>query len=303
MTDGFSGASLALPEPLELMSAAAGDEIVAEVAAQISALQRQVADAESNATAAEARAAAEGADERATTLMMVELQRFLNGRRDELDEELRALSDVTAHRAARRREEARAQADLMRRLGRTTPSEALSIDLRDIHVSLPPLPAHVADQAGDSSSPEWTYSPVLSEAPLPPPVMVPDEPAPQLTVVPITPAAVPAAPALFAPPAPPGEIDADLPTLDVQASAEPVAAVNDAPVVDADVAPVVSHSAEGAWEPAPTSGADFWTDQAPEPEDQQENARKGFLRRIPVIAVLQVLAVLLILVFILLRLG
>jgi hypothetical protein len=274
MTDGASGAALAPPEPVELVSAGVVDALVADVAQQIGALQREVADAEAAAAEAEARAVAEGADERSTTWTMVQLQRFLNGLRDEQVEELRALHEVTDQRVAHRLEEARAQADLLRRLGTAPapsdqPAVDAAVDAWSSNPAVEELPPPVREPI--SLVPDWS-APVVPDAPLPPPVMI--------TGAPPAPALEPAAPSESAPE----------PSLEAGPSSTEAAPA--AQLVDESLPPVWS----GADVPEPM-GENFWPDQAP------PQKKKGFLRRVPVMAVLQVLAVLLVLAFILLRLG
>jgi hypothetical protein len=268
---------VAPPEPVELVSAEVVEALVARTRQELALLERELADANAAADATEARALAEGADERSTNWTMVQLQRFLNGLRDKLDLEVQAISEVAHHRAERRVAEAHAQAELMMRLATedaAAPSvqpvpDARELAWADRYADLPEATTPLSSAPAPIPQPEPKFLPVTPIVATAAPVVV----APPLVAVP--------AMALYEPPAPP-------PAAPDATTEFPVPP---APVIDAGGFTDPMSSGPDAT----VAGADFWT-QAEAPK------RKG-LRRIPLAAVLQVLAVLLILVIILLRLS
>ena len=180
---------IAAPEPVELISATVVDELVAQTRQELALLERELADANAAADATEARALAEGADERSTNWTMVQLQRFLNGLRDKLDLEVQAMSEVAQHRADRRVAEARAQAELMKRLATedagADPIAQPVADHRELlwadrFADLPETAASITPEPAPIPPPEPTFLPVPPIVDTAPPVVV----APPLVVVP-----------------------------------------------------------------------------------------------------------------------
>jgi hypothetical protein len=265
------------PQPVELVSVEVVEELVARTRNELATLERQVDEANAAADATEARASAEGADERSTNWTMVQLQRFLNGLRDELDLELRAIAEVADHRAKIRVEEAHAQAESLRRFDAEPKSDPIA----------PAVP--------EISEPTWAPLSLTSDPPPTPSIRIDPVPNPEPVVAPEpmgAPTPIVAAPIalrdrfdvqpLVVPDAPQGAPEAA-----PEAWAAPAA-----PAVDyGGIADPMSSGEEAA-----VAGSEFWANQ-PEPK------RKKRLGRIPIAAVLQVLAVLVILAVILLRLG
>jgi len=317
---------LTLPEPVDLVSAEEVNATIAQIDRDLSDLERRADEASTRADIAESRAAELGIDGKASTWAMVRLQRFLDGLRAENDHDIDEMLDVAKARAAARLEEADAAAIAIMRPGAvgreprngtsanngaaTAPTPVAPTPVASAAPVVPPALLDVEDPAiasmsaiafdQDSASAGVVDAPPIAVAPVavapvvvaPVPEPVVEAPAPVAAApAPVieAPAPAAAAPVIVAPVVvPPGATEAvTTETPDAAPTAEPSPAVHTTPATVAD--PMT--------EPAPSADAqEFW----PEAEAPK---KKGFLRRIPVSAILEILAVVLILVFILLRLS
>jgi hypothetical protein len=261
------------PEPVELISPVEAAAIIDETHRDLEAWERRAADARDTADAAHAQAALEGADEQSSTWAIVRLQRFLDGLRQEAEDDAQTVVEAARRGARARVEEARAGATQIR-LADAGPRPILS--------DAPVAPAPVTDPPVI----DRRVAPVIAiPVPVPEAAVVAEPPAtpePE-TLVQWIPAGVDA-------PSTNGHAHTRPPVAAPLPAAVPVptTVAEPVPVVEAPRAPVVV-AATPATAPAPTA-------------PQSERARKR-LRGFPLSAVLEVVAVLLILLFILLRLS
>src|SRR5262245_11598951 len=98
------------PDPVDLVPADSAQASIAETTREVAQLQREAELATLAADAAEARAAEAGVDGRAATWALVQMQRFLDGLRADVERDAQSIRDLAKERARIRLDQARTDA-------------------------------------------------------------------------------------------------------------------------------------------------------------------------------------------------
>src|SRR5262245_60092988 len=98
------------PDPVDLVPADSAQASIAETTREVAQLQREAELATLAADAAEARAAEAGVDGRAATWALVQMQRFLDGLRADVERDAQSIRDLAKERARIRLDQARTEA-------------------------------------------------------------------------------------------------------------------------------------------------------------------------------------------------
>jgi len=268
---------LTRPVALDVVPASEVANLIETTDRDFSQLERDASAARDAALDAETKARQAGVDPKSSAWTMVRLQRFLDGLHEEAMRDAAATIEVARQRARMRLDEARANAR-----GDSAPRPVLPPPIPPVAPALRPV----------------------APVPQPEPTVMPPRPEPfaPARVVTLAPAPVTNG---HTQPAPPEGAFArsgpeSAPTLLAPVVAPPpVAAPPPAPAPMAPLAPVAPVAPVVAPPPAPVASAPV----AAAPAPVQPAKKRGFFRRLPIAAILEVIAVLLVLVFILLRLS